>query len=334
METENNFDIITGMRFGEESVAQPEPQEGDVVQPDAEIESGAEGESETEQQPDINELMARIQELEAQVAQPNEAALSLLQDRQVLQNLAKDYEQMPIIDVLREDFEDRHQKLFELNPELDREVAFRKYLQRAYNPEIEPLIEDTLGLDDYDFAVLQAQVSQIRAAKMEQQSQIQQALSGQAVQREAAQENNSSEPGSIAEYEQRLLNHIETGLKQIKPSAMQVEGLNLPSVGEDRLKELVNSLSIEEMPLMVAQDNNVYPHIPLLKELADHRELVNNLPQMLQAFKEKIVAETVENLKRGVTHKTEFVQSPSNVYSGDVISPKNIGEFNITGLKL
>jgi hypothetical protein len=88
------------------------------------------------------------------------------------------------------------------------------------------------------------------------------------------------------------------------------------------------------MPLMVAADNNVYPHLGLLKEIADYRELSKNLPDMLKAFKEKVVAETVENLKKNVSNKSDFNQSPGNPYTGDVVSPRNIGDYNITGLKL
>jgi len=336
-ELDNNFDIITGFRFGNEpepvvndaNAEQPEAAESAVETPqnEGQVES-------TEATPSVDDLLARIKELEEKAAQPNNEALSLLQDRQVLQDLAKDYEQMPILDLLREDFEEKHQGFFDRNPNLDRDLAFRKYLQRSYNPDIEPLIEDTLGLDEYDLAVLEAQVSQLREEKMQKQASIQQAISGQSVQKEGAQANDGLEPGSIAEYEQRLLNHIESSLKGIKPTAKEFEGFQLPSVGEDQLKELVNTLSIEEMPLMVAQDNNVYPHLGLLKEIADYRELSKNLPDMLKAYREKIVAETVENLKKNVSNKTDFNQSPANPYTGDVVSPRNIGDYNITGLKL
>lgn len=337
-ELENNFDIITGFRFGNEPEMSNESDEKDNANADVENTETAEPNSateSTEQTPSVDELLAKIKELEEQVSQPNNEALSLLQDRQILQNLAKDYQEMPLLDLLREDFEEKHEGFFEKNPSLDKDLAFRKYLQRAYNPEIEPLIEDTLGLDEYDLAVLEAQVSKLRNEKTEKQSSIQQAISGQSIQKESVQANdNSVEPGSIAEYEQRLLNHIESSLKEIKPIAKEFEGIQLPSVGEDRLKELVNTLSIEEMPLMVAADNNVYPHIPLLKEIADYRELSKNLPEMLKSFREKIVAETVENLKKNVSNKSDFNQSPGNPYTGDVISPRNIGDYNITGLKL
>jgi hypothetical protein len=338
-EVENNFDIITGLKFGNEPVVEETTTEPQV---DAEVENptdaptkaeGAEAQ-ETEAQPTVDELLAKIKELEEKVSQPNNEAINLLQDRQVLQSLAKDYEQMPLIDLLREDFDEKHHGFFEKNPNIDQDLAFRKYLQRVYNPDIEPLIEDTLGLDEYDLAVLEAQAQSLREEKMQRQVSIQQAISGQSVQKEGVQEENQLEPGSIAEYEQRLFNHIETSLKGIKPSALEVEGFQIPSVGEDRIKELVNTLSIEEMPLMVAQDNNVYPHLGLLKEIADYRELSKNLPDMLKAFREKIVAETVENLKKNVSNKSDFNQSPGNPYSGDVISPRNIGDYNITGLKL
>jgi len=337
-ELDNNFDLITGFRFGNE----PEmPNETENVDADAvavENTESAEANIETEaaeQTPSVDDLLARIKELEERALQPNNEALSLLQDKQVLQNLAKDYQEMPLLDLLREDFEEKHQGFFEKNPNLDKDLAFRKFLQRSYNPDIEPLIEDTLGLDEYDLAVLEAQVSQLRNEKTEKQSSIQQAISGQSIQKESVQANDDSvEPGSIAEYEQRLFNHIESSLKSIKPTAKELEGFQLPSVGEDQLKELVNTLSIEEMPLMVAQDNNVYPHIGLLKEIADYRELSKNLPDMLKQFREKIVAETVENLKKNVSNKADFNQSPGNPYTGDVVSPRNIGDYNITGLKL
>lgn len=331
---DNNFDIITGFRFGNEPEMGTSANETNPADVNAEGEVVAEEQAPVEATPDVNELLAKIQELEQRVAQPNNEALSLLQDRQVLQDLAKDYEQMPLLDLLREDFNEKHQGFFDKNPNLDKDLAFRKYLQRSYNPDIEPLIEDTLGLDDYDLAILETQVAQLRQEKVEKQASIQQAISGQSVQKESVQANDGLEPGSIAEYEQRLLNHIESSLKGIKPTAKEFEGFQLPSVGEDQLKELVNTLSIEEMPLMVAQDNNVYPHLGLLKEIADYRELSKNLPDMLKAFKEKIVAETVDNLKKNVSNKSDFNQSPANPYTGDVVSPRNIGDYNITGLKL
>ena len=331
-EQDNNFDLITGFRFGNE------PENETPVDETATTDTTAEGEESqdapAEVVPDINELLAKIQELEQKVAQPNNEAIHLLQDRQVLQNLAKDYEQMPLLDLLREEFDDKHEGFFEKNPNLDRDLAFRKYLQRSYNSEIEPLIEDTLGLDDYDLAMLEAQVLQLRQDKMEKQASIQQTISGKSVQKESVQGNDGPEPGSIAEYEQRLFNHIESSLKGIKPTAKEFDGFQIPSVGEDKLKELVNTLTIEEMPLMVAADNNVYPHLGLLKEIADYRELSKNLPDMLKAFKEKVVAETVENLKKNVSNKSDVNQSPANPYTGDVISPRNIGDYNITGLKL
>jgi hypothetical protein len=331
-EQDNNFDLITGFRFGNEPEGEP------VVDETAAADAPENGEEQVapdaSELPDVNELLAKIQELEARVAQPNEEALSLLQDRQVLQSLAKDYEQMPLLDILREDFDEKHQGFFERNPNLDKDLAFRKYLQRSYNSEIEPLIEDTLGLDDYDLAILEAQVSQLREEKIQKQASIQQTISGKSIQRESVQENDGPEPGTIAEYEQRLLNHIESSLKGIKSTAREFDGFQIPSVGEDKLKELVNTLTIEEMPLMVAADNNVYPHLGLLKEIADYRELSKNLPDMLKAFKEKVVAETVSNLQKSVSNKADINQSPASPYTGDIISPKNIGEYNITGLKL
>ena len=337
-EQDNNFDLITGLRFGNEPEVETTAEETAVA--DAATTEEGEGQAPAtdaapaEAGPDVNELLAKIQELEQKIAQPNNEALSLLQDRQVLQNLAKDYEQMPLLDLLREDFNDKHEGFFEKNPTLDKDLAFRKYLQRSYNSEIEPLIEDTLGLDDYDLAILEAQVSQLRQDKMQKQASIQQTISGKSVQRESVQETDGPEPGTIAEYEQRLLNHIESSLKGIKSTAKEFDGFQIPSVGEDKLKELVNTLTIEEMPLMVAADNNVYPHLGLLKEIADYRELSKSLPDMLKAYKEKIVTETVENLKKGVSNKSDFNQSPANPYTGDVVSPRNIGDYNITGLKL
>jgi hypothetical protein len=336
-----NSNFTFDFRDEQEAAAEVVPQEGGQV---VEQESGSQA-----PQPSIEELLARISELEN--VQPQEkiverfpdSAAAILQDKGALMELAKDYDSMPVIDLLRMDFEEKNKAILDLNPSLDKETAFRRFLQRNYNPDIEPLIEENLGLDEYDFAMLKSQVDEFRNSKLEKQASIQAALSGNFQQEtdsiDASQEQQApaiDDNLSMQDYEQRLLSHIESSLKSVKPTAMEnmPEGFSIPSVGEDVLKEMINTLAVENLPLLVADDNNVYPNIALLKELADYRELTKKLPEMFNSFKEKIVAEAFENFKRGVTNRGDYMQAPTNPFSQDIVSPMNIGDNNITGMKI
>lgn len=312
-------------------------------------------EQQTEQQvdnsqPSVDELLAKIQELEANqnrvVERMPEQAAAILQDKNAIMELAKEYENMPLIDLLRMEFEEKNQSILAANPDIDRENAFRKYLQRNYNPDIEPLIEENLGLDEYEFALLKAKADELRNARIEKQASIKAALSGNFQQEVDSTDSASTEnlaadapadmQESMRQYEQSLFNHIEASLKNIQPLALGdiPQGIELPVVGEDVLKEMINTLAVDQLPLLVADDNNVYPNISLLKELAEYRQLRKDLPNILNTYKEKIVAEAFENFKNGLTNKVDLQQSPANPYSQQVVSPLNIGEAAITGLKI
>lgn len=312
------------------------------------------GEAEAQEQsaqPTVEELMAKIQELEsanqAKVVEriPDQAA-AVLQDKNALMELGRDYEDMSVIDLLKMEFEEKNQNVLAANPNIDREAAFRKYLQRNYNPDIEPVIEENLGLDEYEYAVLQAKAEELRNARIERQASIKAALGGNFQQEVDSTDSTSFEnpaddaPADMQEamqqYEQSLLNHIEASLKNIQPSALDniPQGIDLPAVGEDALREMINTLAVDQLPLLVAEDNNVYPNVSLLKELAEYRQLRKDLPNILNSYKEKIVAEAFENFKNGITNRADLQQSPSNPYSNQVISPFNIGEAAITGLKI
>jgi hypothetical protein len=260
--------------------------------------------------------------------------------------LSKEYENMPLIDLLRMDFEEKNQSILNANPDIDRDNAFRKYLQRNYNPDIEPLIEENLGLDDYEFALLKAKADELRNARIEKQASIKAALSGNFQQEVDSTGSASTDAlsdeapadmqSAMRQYEQSLFNHIESSLKNIQPTALDniPQGIDIPVVGEDALKEMINTLAVDQLPLLVADDNNVYPNVSLLKELAEYRQLRKDLPNILNSYKEKIVAEAFENFKNGLTNKADLQQSPANPYSQQVISPFNIGEAAITGLKI
>jgi len=300
-------------------------------------------------QPSIEQLMARIQELESTQGRvvermPDQAA-AILQDRNALAELGREYEEMPVLDLLRVEFEEKNQNLLAANPEIDREAAFRKYLQRNFNPEIEPLIEENLGLDEYEFAVLKAKTDELRNARIERQASIKAALGGNFQEEvdspDSAQYDDpaANDPAdmqdAMKQYEQSLLNHIEASLKTIQPSALDniPQGISIPVVGEDALREMINTLSVDQLPLLVSDDNNVYPNVSLLKELAEYRQLRKDLPNILNSYKEKIVGEAFENFKKGLTNRPDFQQAPANPYSQDIISPANIGESAITGFK-
>lgn len=340
-----NIDDNFVFDFREESEA---PQEETVGQETVEQQETLQQE---EAQPSVEDLLARIQELES-AAQPKviermpEQAAALLQDKNTIMELGRDYEEMSVIDLLKMEFEEKNHNVLEANPNIDRESAFRKYLQRNYNPDIEPLIEENLGLDEYEFALLQAKAEELRNARIEKQSSIKAALSGNFQQEVDSTDSASSEnpadaaPADMQEamqqYEQSLLNHIEASLKNIQPSALDniPQGVELPAVGEAALREMINTLAVDQLPLLVAEDNNVYPNVSLLKELAEYRQLRKDLPNILNSYKEKIVSEAFENFKNGMTNKADLQQSPSNPYSQQVISPFNIGEAAITGLKI
>lgn len=340
-----NIDDNFVFDFREESEA---PQEEAVGQESVEQQETPQQE---EAQPSVEDLLARIQELES-AAQPKviermpEQAAALLQDKNTIMELGRDYEEMSVIDLLKMEFEEKNHNVLEANPNIDRESAFRKYLQRNYNPDIEPLIEENLGLDEYEFALLQAKAEELRNARIEKQSSIKAALSGNFQQEVDSTDSASSEnpadaaPADMQEamqqYEQSLLNHIEASLKNIQPSALDniPQGVELPAVGEAALREMINTLAVDQLPLLVAEDNNVYPNVSLLKELAEYRQLRKDLPNILNSYKEKIVSEAFENFKNGMTNKADLQQSPSNPYSQQVISPFNIGEAAITGLKI
>ena len=342
MNTDDNFVFD----FREETEA---PQE-QVSSPESAAPEQAEAQEQIAQ-PTVEELLAKIQELES-AAQPKviermpEQAAALLQDKNTIMELGRDYEQMSVIDLLKMDFEEKNHNVLEANPNIDRENAFRKYLQRNYNPDIEPLIEENLGLDEYEFALLQAKAEELRNARIEKQSSIKAALSGNFQQEVDSTDSASTEspadasPADMQEamqqYEQSLLNHIEASLKNIQPSALDniPKGVDLPAVGEDALREMINTLAVDQLPLLVAEDNNVYPNVSLLKELAEYRQLRKDLPNILNSYKEKIVAEAFENFKNGMTNRADLQSSPSNPYSQQVVSPFNIGEAAITGLKI
>ncbi len=344
-----NIDDNFSFDFREETEV---PQEEAVVSSGVESEAPQEEGQEQVSQPSVEELMAKIQELESAQSQarvvermPDQAA-AILQDKNAIMELGKDYEEMPLIDLLRMDFEEKNKNVLEANPGIDRDNAFRKYLQRNYNPDIEPLIEENLGLDEYEFALLQAKAEELRNARIEKQASIKAALSGNFQQEvdstdSALTEDPTAEaPADMQEamkqYEQSLLNHIEASLKNIQPSALDniPKGVDLPAVGEDALREMINTLAVDQLPLLVAEDNNVYPNVSLLKELAEYRQLRKDLPNILNSYKEKIVAEAFENFKNGMTNRADLQSSPSNPYSQQVVSPFNIGEAAITGLKI
>lgn len=324
----------------EEAVVANAPDAG-AEQPVAE-EAGA--------QPSVEELMAKIQELESAQSKvveriPDQAA-AVLQDKNALMELGREYEDMPVLDLLRMEFEEKNQNVLAANPDIDREAAFRKYLQRNYNPDIEPLIEENLGLDEYEFAVLKAKADELRNARIDRQASIKAALGGNFQEEVDSMDSAPSDdqaanaPADMQEamkqYEQSLLNHIEASLKNIQPSAPDniPQGIEIPAVGEDALREMINTLAVDQLPLLVSEDNNVYPNVSLLKELAEYRQLRKDLPNILNSYKEKIVAEAFENFKNGLTNRADLQQSPANPYSQQVISPFNIGEAAITGLKI
>ena len=301
-------------------------------------------------QPSVEELMAKIQELESAQSKvveriPDQAA-AVLQDKNALMELGREYEDMPVLDLLRMEFEEKNQNVLAANPDIDREAAFRKYLQRNYNPDIEPLIEENLGLDEYEFAVLKAKADELRNARIDRQASIKAALGGNFQEEVDSMDSAPSDdqaanaPADMQEamkqYEQSLLNHIEASLKNIQPSAPDniPQGIEIPAVGEDALREMINTLAVDQLPLLVSEDNNVYPNVSLLKELAEYRQLRKDLPNILNSYKEKIVAEAFENFKNGLTNRADLQQSPANPYSQQVISPFNIGEAAITGLKI
>jgi len=249
--------------------------------------------------------------------------------------------------LLRMEFEEKNQNVLAANPDIDRDAAFRKYLQRNYNPDIEPLIEENLGLDEYEFAVLKARADELRNARIDRQASIKAALGGNFQQEvdssesapsdyPAVDDNPADMQEAMKQYEQSLLNHIETSFKNIKPSAPEniPQGIDIPAVGEDALREMINTLAVDQLPLLVSDDNNVYPNVSLLKELAEYRQLRKDLPTILNSYKEKIVAEAFENFKNGLTNKADLQQSPANPYSQQVVSPFNIGGAAITGLKI
>jgi hypothetical protein len=317
-------------------------------------ETGAEQEVVAEQQeaqPTVEELMAKIQQLESSQSKvveriPDQAA-AVLQDKNALMELGREYEEMPVLDLLRMEFEEKNQNVLAANPDIDRDAAFRKYLQRNYNPDIEPLIEENLGLDEYEFAVLKAKADELRNARIDRQASIKAALGGNFQQEvdsmdsapsddQAADDAPADMQEAMRQYEQSLLNHIEASLKNIKPSAPEniPQGIDIPAVGEDALREMINTLAVDQLPLLVSEDNNVYPNVSLLKELAEYRQLRKDLPTILNSYKEKIVAEAFENFKNGLTNKADLQQSPANPYSQQVVSPFNIGDAAITGLKI
>jgi hypothetical protein len=306
-----------------------------------------EGGQELEQQTQsMEELLARIAELESSqqvVERIPQEALAILQDKNALKELAKDYETMPIMDLLKEEFFDKNQKVLASNPDLDVDMAFRRFLQKTYNADIEPAIDENFGLDEYDYALLKSQVDELRDAKIQKQASLQSALrtapsseTDSAAAQEQQSVNGEDEfQQAMREYEQRLNSYVETGLKNISPSAPvgMPDGIQLPAIGEDVLRNMINTLSAEQLPLIVADDNNVYPNLSLLRELAEYRELQKNLPQMLASYKEKIVAEAYENIKKGIANKADTSTAPSNPYTGDIISPPNMGQNIITGFK-
>ncbi len=306
-----------------------------------------EGGQELEQQTQsMEELLARIAELESSqqvVERIPQEALAILQDKNALKELAKDYETMPMMDLLKEEFLDKNQKVLASNPDLDVDMAFRRFLQKTYNADIEPAIDENFGLDEYDYALLKSQVDELRDAKIQKQASLQSALrtapSGEtdsaATQEQQSVNGEDEFQQAMREYEQRLNSYVETGLKNISPSApvSMPDGIQLPAIGEDVLRNMINTLSAEQLPLIVADDNNVYPNLSLLRELAEYRELQKNLPQMLASYKEKIVAEAYENIKKGIANKADTSTAPSNPYTGDIISPPNMGQNIITGFK-
>ncbi len=236
--------------------------------------------------------------------------------------------------------------MLDSNPNLDKETAFKRFLQKSFHPDIEPEIEENLGLDEYDYALLKSQVDELRDARIQKQASLQSALGktslnsetdSSAATQQGQQENAQTEVDfneAMREYEQKLNTYVETGLKNIKPSAPELpEGIQVPVIGEDVLRNMINTLSAEQLPLIVADDNNVYPNLSLLKEIAEYRELQKNLPKIMASFKEKIVAETYQNIKNGIANKADTPQAPSNPFTGDIISPPNMGENIITGFK-
>lgn len=309
---------------------------------------GEQIEQQQEQSPSVEELLARIAELESlqqQVVErtPDEL-LAILQDKNTLKELAKDYESMPIIDLLREDFMEKNQKVLSANPDLDVDMAFRRYLQKNYNADIEPAIDENFGLDEYDYALLKSQVDELRENKIQKQTSIQSAFrspsnetDSSGLAGEGQQENpygNEDFQAAMREYEQRLNTYVETGLKNIQSAPTNLpEGIDIPAIGEDVLRNMINTLSAEQLPLLVAEDNNVYPNLSLLKEIAEYRELQKNLPKIMASYKEKIVAETYDNIKKGIANKADTSTAPSNPYTGDIISPPNMGQNIITGFK-
>lgn len=120
-------------------------------QPEGQGEMQSDEVSIEQQTQSMEELLARIAELESTpqsvVERIPEQALAILQDKNALKELAKDYEAMPMLDLLKEDFLEKNSKVLSANPDLDKEMAFRRYLQKNYNTEIEPAIDENFGLD-------------------------------------------------------------------------------------------------------------------------------------------------------------------------------------------
>lgn len=293
----------------------------------------------------MQELLDKIAQLEsAQSAPVENNALAILQDKNALKELAKDYENMPILDLLKEDFFEKNKKVLADNPNLDKEMAFKRFLQKNYNQDIEPVIDENFGLDEYDYALLKTQVDELRDAKVQRQESLRSSLGSAPSNIETDSSAPKNEQNSfdeadfqsaMKEYEQRLNSYVETGLKNIKPSAPvdMPNGFSIPAIGEDVLRNMINTLSAEQLPLIVAEDNNVYPNLSLLKEIAEYRELSKNLPQFLAAYKEKVIAEAFENVKNGIANKADTSQAPANPYTNNVVSPPNMGENIITGFK-
>lgn len=320
-------------------------QQGESI--DGTNDSTQEGAGLEQQTQTMEELLARIAELESSqqqvVERIPEQALAILQDKNALKELAKDYENMPVMDLLKEEFLDKNQKVLASNPELDVDMAFRRFLQKNYNADIEPAIDENFGLDEYDYALLKSQVDELRDAKIQKQASIQSALSTTpSNETDSAPQQGEQNPygedefqQAMREYEQRLNSYVETGLKNIGPSAPMnlPDGIQIPAIGEDVLRNMINTLSAEQLPLIVADDNNVYPNLSLLRELAEYRELQKNLPQFLASYKEKIVSEAYDNIKKGIANKADTSTAPSNPYTGDIISPPNMGQNIITGFK-
>jgi len=342
---EENFVFDLSEPTPEEQVAEQAvvaPEEGAAETQDVGID---------EETKSMEELLARISELESAqqtvVEKIPEQALAILQDKNALKELAKDYENMPVLDLLKEEFLEKNEKVLSSNPSLDKEMAFRRFLQKNYNADIEPAIDENFGLDEYDYALLKSQVDELRDAKIQRQASLQSSLSNSPFNREtdSAESGGQSQQQSpqggdelhaaMREYEQRLNTYVETGLKNINPSAPieLSEGIQIPAVGEDVLRNMINTLSVEQLPLIVADDNNVYPNLSLLKELAEYRELQKNLPQMLASYKEKIVAEAYDNIKKGIANKADTGQAPANPFTNDIIGVPGMGNNIITGFK-